>query len=322
MKAIRVHATGGAERLSYEDVPVPVPGRGEALVRHHAVGVNFIDIYHRTGLYPLPIPFTPGMEGAGIVDAVGEAAAEVAPGDRVAYAMNLGSYAEYTVVPAWKLVRIPDGLDFTAGAAAMLQGMTAHYLAYSTYPLRAGEWAVVHAAAGGVGLLLIQIAARLGAHVVATVSTPAKAELARQAGADRVVLYEDEDFVAAVKEATGGKGAHVVYDSVGKTTFEKGLECLRPRGMLALYGQSSGLVPPFELGTLAGKGSLYVTRPILGHYTSTPEELAWRAGDVLGWVKEGTLRLRIEHTWKLEDAAAAHRALESRRTTGKVLLIP
>jgi NADPH2:quinone reductase len=288
----------------------------------HAAGLNFIDVYFRTGLYKAAFPFTPGMEAAGVVDAVGEDVKLVRPGDRVAYAMNMGAYAEYALVNAWQLVKLPAEVDFPEGAAAMLQGMTAHYLAYSTYPLRSGETALIHAAAGGVGLLLIQVAKIVGARVIGTVSTEAKAELARAAGADHILLYETEDFEAAVKRITDGRGVDVVYDSVGKTTFEKGLNCLRRRGMMVLYGQSSGPVPPIDLSILNPKGSLYVTRPSLAHYTTTREELEWRAGDILKWMSDGRVKLRIDRTFALRDAGEAHRALESRRTAGKVLLIP
>jgi NADPH:quinone reductase len=322
MKAIRVRETGGAEKLVIEEVPQPAPGPGEACVQVKATGVNFIDIYHRTGVYAMPLPFTPGMEAAGVVTAVGEGVTSVSVGDRVGYAMSIGSYSESALVPAWKLVKLPDGVDFEAGAAAMLQGMTAHYLVFSTFPLRSGETALIHAAAGGVGLLLTQLAKRLGAKVIGTVSTAAKEELARSAGADEVIRYDEVNFLDVVKRLTGGRGVDVVYDSVGKTTFAGSLDCLRPRGMLVLYGQSSGLVPPFDPGLLAGKGSLYLTRPILGHYATTQEEIAWRAGEILSWIKGGELRLRVERTWPLAEAAEAHRALESRRTTGKVLLIP
>jgi NADPH2:quinone reductase len=322
MKAIRVHETGGIEKLQYEDLPVPSPGPGQARVALRAIGVNFIDTYHRRGWYKLPLPFTPGMEGAGVVDAVGEGVAAVRPGDRVAWAMSMGSYAESALVNANVLVRLPDGTDFLAGAAVMLQGMTAHYLAYSTFPLRSGETALVHAGAGGVGLLLTQIARMIGARIIATVSTPQKAELARNAGADHVILYDETDFEAEVKRITGGRGVDVVYDSVGKTTFDKSLNCLRPRGMMVLFGQSSGIVPPLDPGLLAAKGSLYLTRPTLGHYTLDREELEWRASDVLGWVAGGKLKLRIERTYPLSSAADAHRDLEGRQTTGKLLLLP
>ena len=322
MKAIRVHEVGGPEKLRYEDIPVPEPGAGQARIKVHAIGLNYIDVYFRTGLYKAPLPIIPGMEAAGVVDAVADGVTGIAPGDRVAYAMNMGAYAEYALVNAWQLVKLPPGADFQTGAAAMLQGMTAHYLAYSTFPLRQGETALVHAAAGGVGLLLVQLAKMIGARVIGTVSTDEKAALARQAGADEVILYEKEDFEAAVKRITEGRGADVVYDSVGKTTFEKGLNCLRRRGMLVLYGQSSGPVPPFELSMLNAKGSLYVTRPSLGHYAFTREELEWRASDVLKWIADGKLKLRIDRTYLLKDAAAAHRALEGRQTTGKVLLLP
>jgi NADPH2:quinone reductase len=262
------------------------------------------------------------MEGAGTVEAVGEGVATVSIGDRVAWAMNPGSYSEQLLVNAGLLVRLPAETDFRTAAAAMLQGMTAHYLAYSTFPLRAGETALVHAAAGGVGLLLTQMVKLIGATAIATVSTPRKAELARGAGADRVILYEETDFVTEVKRITGGRGVDVVYDSVGKTTFEKSLNCLRPRGMLVLYGQSSGMVPPLDAGILAAKGSLYLTRPVLSHYVLEREELEWRATEILGWIADGRLKLRIERTWPLSEAAEAHRALEGRQTTGKILLIP
>ncbi|MFH1574123.1 MAG: quinone oxidoreductase [Acidobacteriota bacterium] len=322
MKAIRVHEPGGPDRLKCEQVPLPEPGPGQARVKIHAVGVNFIDVYHRTGLYKMPLPFTPGMEAAGIVDAVGEQSADVSPGDRVAYAMSAGSYAEYSVVDTWNLVQLPEKTDFAEGAAVMLQGMTAHYLVFSTYPLRGGETALVHAAAGGVGLLLIQTAKMLGATVIGTVSTPEKAELARTAGADHVINYEKADFEAEVRRITGGTGVDVVYDSVGRATFEKSLRCLRRRGMLVLYGQSSGPVPPVELNTLSAGGSLYFTRPGLMHYVATRDELAWRAGDVLRWVANRRLKLRIDRTFALADAAAAHQALEGRQTAGKILLLP
>ena len=322
MKAIQVHETGGIEKLQYVDLPLPNPGPGQARVKLRAIGVNFIDTYHRRGWYKIPLPFTPGMEGAGMVDAVGDGVTTFRPGDHVAWAMSMGSYAEFALVNANLLVRLPEGTDFLAGAAVMLQGMTAHYLAYSTFPLRSGETALVHAAAGGVGLLLTQIVKMVGARVIATVSTRQKAELARNAGADHVILYEEADFETEVKRITDGRGVDVVYDSVGKTTFEKGLNCLRPRGMMVLFGQSSGMVPPTDPGLLASRGSLYLTRPTLSHYTLDKEELEWRASDVLGWVADGRLKLRMERTYPLNAAPDAHRDLEGRQTTGKLLLLP
>ena len=323
MRAIRVHEYGGPEVLQLEEVTLPEPGGGEALVTVEAAGVNFIDVYHRTGLYPGALPFTPGMEGAGVVEAVGPGVYEVEVGDRVAYAMERGSYAERAVVPAWKLVRLPESLDAEAGAAAMLQGMTAHYLTRSTYPLAGGERALVHAAAGGVGLLLVQMAARIGATVIGTVSTEEKASLAREAGADAVILYTEGDFAEEALRLTDGRGVHVVYDSVGQATFDQSLACLRPRGLLALFGQSSGPVPPIEPSVLAtGGGSLFLTRPGLAHYSADRGELLERAGDVLHWVATGELRLRIDRTYPLSEAAEAHRALEGRQTAGKVLLAP
>jgi NADPH2:quinone reductase len=322
MKAIRVEAYGGPENLVYRDVDKPAPKSGEALIRIEAAGINYIDVYHRTGLYPLPLPFTPGSEAAGLVEAVGADVSEVQVGDRVAYAMGLGSYAEYATVPASKLVKIPDGVDAQTAAAAMLQGMTAHYLVTSTYTLKRGDAALVHAAAGGVGLLLIQMAKRRGARVFGTVSTEEKAKLARDAGADEVIIYTAQDFQAEVRRLTDGKGVEVVYDSVGKTTFLKSLDSLAPRGLLALFGQSSGPVPPFDAALLAQKGSLFLTRPSLAHYTATREELLWRAGEIFSWIGAGELKLRIGKTFPLAEAAEAHRQLEGRETTGKVLLIP
>jgi NADPH:quinone reductase len=322
MKAIRVDSVGGPDRLVLQDVDAPRPREGEALVRLEAVGLNFIDVYHRTGLYPLPLPFTPGTEGAGTVEEVGAGVEDLKAGDRVAYAMAVGSYAEYAAVPAWRLVRLPDGVDAQRAAAAMLQGMTAHYLVTSTYQLKAGQTALVHAAAGGVGLLLIQMAKRIGARVIGTVSTEAKAALARAAGADEVVIYTEQDFLEEVKRLTGGRGVEVVYDSVGQTTYLKSLDSLAPRGLLALFGQSSGPVPPFDPALLAQKGSLFLTRPSLAQYSATRDELLWRAQDVLGWVASGELKLRVEKTFPLSEAAEAHRQLEGRATTGKVLLIP
>ena len=322
MRAIRVHEYGGPEVLQLEEVTLPEPGGGEALVTVEAAGVNFIDVYHRTGLYPGALPFTPGMEAAGVVEAVGPGVYEVEVGDRVAYAMERGSYAERAVVPAWKLVRLPEGLDAEAGAAAMLQGMTAHYLTRSTYPLAGGETALVHAAAGGVGLLLVQMAARIGATVIGTVSTEEKARLAREAGADAVILYTEGDFAEEALKLTDGRGVHVVYDSVGQATFDQSLACLRPRGLLALFGQSSGPVPPIDPSILATGGSLFLTRPGLAHYAADRGELLERAGDVLHWVATGELRLRIDRTYPLSEAAEAHHALEGRQTAGKVLLAP
>ena len=322
MKAIRVQAHGGQDVLRYEDVPDLKPQAGQALVKLHAIGVNFIDVYHRIGLYKLPLPFTPGMEGSGVVEAIGADVTEVQPGDRVAYAMAIGAYAERALVPSWQLVKLPADVDFSSAAAAMLQGMTAHYLTHSTYAIQRGDTILLHAAAGGAGLLIVQMAKHRGARVIGTVSTEEKARLARSAGVDEVILYTQTDFEAEVKRLTEGKGLPVVYDSVGKTTYEKSLNCLRPRGMLVLFGQSSGPVPPLDPGILAAKGSLYLTRPSLGHYSATREELLSRAGDVLDWVANGRLKLRIEKTMALSDAADAHRELESRRTTGKLLLIP
>jgi NADPH2:quinone reductase len=322
MKAIRVHEYGPAAVLKHEEISVPEPGRGQARVQIEAVGVNFIDIYQRTGLYQNPLPFTLGMEGAGVVEKLGDGVTEVKEGDRVAYAMELGSYAEYALVPAWKLAPVPRALESRSAAAVMLQGMTAHYLTHSTYVVKPGSLVLVHAAAGGVGLLLVQIAKRLGATVLGTVSTPQKAQIAREAGADQTILYTEIDFVTEVKRLTGGKGVHVVYDSVGQTTFDKSLDCLRPRGTLALFGQSSGPVAPLNLGVLAAKGSLFVTRPTLLHHASDREELLWRAGDLFGWLEKGELALRVEKTYPLGQASQAHRDLEGRRTAGKLLLIP
>jgi NADPH2:quinone reductase len=322
MRAVRVHQYGDPEVMKHDEIPVPEPKSGEARVKIEAIGLNFIDIYQRTGLYPLSLPFTLGREAAGIVDAVGSNVTEVKAGERVAYAMEPGAYAEYAVVPAWKLVPVPAKLDSRAAAATMLQGMTAHYLTHSTYPLKKGDAVLVHAAAGGVGLLLIQVAKRLGARVLGTVSNEDKARLAREAGADEVILYSRVDFAVEVKKLTEGAGVHVVYDSVGRTTFEKSLDCLRPRGYLALFGQSSGPVPEFDLGKLAAKGSLFVTRPTLLHYMSDRRELLERANDLFSWIAAGQLKLRIDKTFPLTEVAEAHRQLEARKTTGKVLLMP
>ncbi len=322
MKAIRVHAPGGSEAMKYEDVPEPQPKPGEAVVKIDAAGVNYIDVYYRTGGYKAELPLTLGVEAAGSVSAVGPNVTDVKVGDKVAYNGIAGAYAQYAAVPAAKLVVLPSGLSTRQGAAAMLQGMTAHYLACSTYPLKPGDTCLVHAAAGGVGLLLCQIAKMRGARVIGTVSTDEKAKLARDAGADEVILYTTQDFEAEVKRMTGGKLCRVVYDAVGKTTFDKSLNCLAPRGLLALYGQSSGPVPPLDLAILGAKGSLFITRPSLAAHTATREELLQRAGEVLGWIRDGKLRLRTEFEFPLKDAAEAHRALEGRKTTGKVLLIP
>jgi NADPH2:quinone reductase len=323
MKAIRVHTLGGPGVLRYEDVPDPEPGQGQALVRVEAAGVNFIDVYFRTGLYKGPaLPFVLGQEAAGTVATVGPGVTEVAVGDRVAYTGVHGAYAELAAVPAARLVKLPDGVSTRQGAAAMLQGMTAHYLACSTYPLKPGDVCLVHAAAGGVGQLLCQIAKLRGARVFGTTSTEEKARLAREAGADEVILYTQQDFAAEAKRLTGGRGVQVIYDGVGKTTFDKGLDALAPRGMMVLFGASSGPPPPFDPSILNTKGSLYLTRPSLGHYIAAREELMQRASDVLGWIAEGKLRLSIGLELPLADAAEAHRALEGRKTTGKVLLVP
>ena len=322
MKVIRVHETGGLDKLAYEDVPLPTPGPGQARVKIHAIGLNFIDIYYRTGLYKSPLPFIPGQEAAGIVDSIGEDVTTVKPGDRVAYAGTLGTYAEYALVKASQLVLLPDSLSFESAAAVVLQGMTAHYLTHSTFPLRKGETILLHAAAGGVGLLLIQIAKRIGAAVIGTVSTEEKAALAKEAGADHVILYTGTDFEQEVKRITSGAGVDAVYDSVGRTTFDKSLNCLKRRGMMVLFGQSSGPVPPFDLSALNAKGSLYITRPGLPHYTALRDELLWRAGDIFGWVADNSLKIRVDHIYPLTEAAKAQQALEGRKTSGKVLLKP
>ncbi len=320
MKAIRVHQTGGPEAMLLEDIPVPTPGEGQALVRLEASGVNFIDTYKRSGLYSVPTPFTVGEEGAGRVEVVGPGVHEVQPGDAVVYSNVQGGYAEYALVPADKLVKIPPGLEPKVAVAGMLQGMTAHYLVYSTYPLKAGETCIIHAGAGGVGLLLIQMAKMIGATVITTASSEEKRALAKEAGADYALPYEGFDQKA--REITGGKGVDVVYDGVGQSTWEGSLNSLRIRGMLALYGQSSGPVPPFNPQVLNQKGGLFLTRPSLWHYTQTREELLWRAGDVMNWALEGRLKVRIGAEFPLEQAAEAHRVLQGRETTGKVLLIP
>jgi NADPH2:quinone reductase len=322
MKAIQITQTGGPEALQLVDLPIPQPKANEAVVKIVAAGVNFIDIYLREGRYPAKVPFVLGQEAAGVVTAVGPEVKSFKPGDRVAWTGVLGSYAEYATVPADRLVPVPPGVSECDAAAAMLQGMTAHYLCHDTYPLKRGETALVHAAAGGVGLLLVQMAHYIGARVIGTVSTEEKAKLARQAGADEIILYVQADFEAETKRLTGGEGVNVVYDGVGKTTFDKGLNVLRPRGYMVLFGGSSGPVPPLDLIVLSQKGSLFVTRPTLVHYTATREELESRASAVFGMIAQGKLNLRIEHTYRLADAQQAHRDLEGRKTTGKLLLLP
>jgi NADPH2:quinone reductase len=322
MHAIRVHQPGGPDVLRYEELPSPEPKPGEALVQLDVAGVNFIDIYKRAGLYKIPLPATLGEEGSGKVVAVGDDVVDVRVGDRVAWASVLGAYAEYAVVPATRLVPLPSEISATHAAALMLQGMTAHYLACSTYALRPGDRCLVHAAAGGVGLLLVQIAKKRGARVIATVGSEAKAELAREAGADDIVIYTRQDFVQETKRLTDGRGVHVVYDSVGRTTFLPGLDVLVPRGTMVLFGQSSGPVGAIDPQLLNQKGSLYLTRPTLGHYVASREELLWRARELFTWVASAELKLRIGAEYPLRGAAEAHRALEGRRTTGKVLLRP
>jgi len=322
MKAIRVRETGGPEVLRVENVDDPIPGPGQALVRVEATGVNFIEIYNRKGIYKSPIPGTPGEEGAGTIAALGPGVTDFRVGDRVVSYNLKGSYAELALADADRLIAVPDEVTTRQAAAVMLQGMTAHYLVTSVYALQPGDTCLVHAAAGGVGLLLCQMAKRRNAIVIGTVSTEEKAALARAAGADEVILYTKQDFVAEVTRITGGKQVQVVYDSVGATTFEKSLQCLARRGMMALFGQSSGLVPPFDPLLLLRNGSLFLTRPTLAHYAATRDELVWRAGDVLGWVRDGSLDVRIDRAVPLAEAGDAHQALEDRRTTGKVLLVP
>jgi NADPH2:quinone reductase len=322
MKAIRIHAAGGPDVMRLDDVPQPAPKAGEALVKVDAAGLNYIDVYFRSGQYKAEYPLTLGLEAGGTVAAVGPNVSEVKVGDKVAYTGVPGAYAEFAVVPAARLVVLPAGVSTRHGAAAMLQGMTAHYLAISTYPLKAGDTCLVHAAAGGVGLLLCQIAKMRGARVIGTVSTDEKAKLAREAGADEVIIYTRQDFEAEVKRLTGNQGVQVVYDAVGKTTWEKSLNSLAPRGTMALYGQSSGPIGTIDPGILNTKGSLFLTRPSLNHHIASRAELTQRAGDVLGWIRDGKLKMRMEFEFPLKDAAAAHMALEGRQTTGKVLLVP
>ncbi len=322
MKALQVQKTGGPEALTLVDIPVPAPKPNEAVVKIAATGVNFIDIYFREGRYPAPLPFVNGQEGAGTVSAVGSDVKSLKVGDRVAYCGVQGSYAEYAAVPADRLVKVPEGVTDQQAAAAMLQGMTAHYLVHSAYPLKKGETALIHAAAGGAGLLLVQMAKMIGARVIGTAGSEEKARLAKDAGADEVILYTQKDFEEETKRLTGNKGVDVVYDGVGKTTFDKDLNILRPRGYLALFGGSSGPVPPFDPIKLSQKGSLFLTRPSLMHYVATREELEHRANDVLGWIAAGKLKLRIAHIYKLADAHQAQRDLEGRKTTGKLILVP
>jgi NADPH2:quinone reductase len=322
MKAIRVHENGGPEALQLDEVPVPEPGAGEARIKVAAAGLNFIDVYQRMGIYSLKVPFIPGGEAAGVVEAVGPDVADMAPGDRVAYAMHTGSYCDYAIIPTWKLVPVPDEIDLELAAAVLLQGLTAHYLVYSTYELGPEDTTLIHAAAGGVGHLLVQIAKQQGARIIATVSNEEKAELARGDGADEIVLYTQTDFEAETKRLTDGRGVDVVYDSVGVDTFEKSLNCLRPRGYMVLYGASSGPVPPMDPQVLNQKGSLYLTRPSLGVYMADREELLWRANDLFTMMAEGQLNVRVDQTFPLAEAGDAHRYLEGRQTKGKVLIIP
>ena len=322
MKAIQIAQTGGPEVLTLAELPIPTPGPGQVLIKIAAIGVNFIEIYYREGRYKAPLPLIPGSEAAGTVEKLGPDVTGFSIGDSVASVGVLGSYAEYALVSAAQLIKVPAGLDLKQAAAALLQGMTAHYLLYGAFSLKSGDTALIHAAAGGTGQMLTQMASALGARVIATVSTQAKAELARAAGADEVILYTEADFEAEVKRLTNGRGVDVVYDSVGKTTFEKSLSCLRPRGMLVLFGGSSGAVPPFDLIQLSAKGSLFITRPKLQDYVATRGELEERAGAVLNWIVEGKLKLRTEHNYPLVEAAQAQIDIASRNTTGKLLLIP
>ncbi len=321
MKAVYIEQTGGPEVLKFGEQPMPKPGKGEALVKIAAAGVNFIDTYHRSGLYKLPLPTVLGMEGAGTVEVVGEGVTEFKPGDRVAFGTVRGGYAEYLAAPVAQLVAIPEGVDFKQAAAAMLQGMTAHYLTQSTFPLKAGQTALVHASAGGTGRLIVQMAKLAGARVIGTAGSAEKAKLAREAGANEVILYNETDFAAEAKRLTGGVGVDVVYDSVGQATFQKSLDSLRPRGMMVVFGNASGAVPAMEPLLLMQKGSLFLTRPMLGHHVATRSDLEWRSGEVFDWIAGKQITLRVEHTYKLADAAQAHRDLEGRRTTGKLVLI-
>ncbi|HEU0142377.1 MAG TPA: quinone oxidoreductase [Bryobacteraceae bacterium] len=322
MKAIQVTEVGGPERMQLAEVPMPKPGPGQAVVKIAASGINYIDVYYRTGLYKAELPVILGMEAAGIVEATGADVTEVSVGDKVAYAMDRGSYAEYAVVPAWHLAKVPDGLELELAAAVMLQGMTAHYLTHSTFPLKEGDTALIHAAAGGAGLMTVQMAKMRGARVIGTCSTEAKASIAKNAGADDVILYTEQDFESEVRRLTNGRGVDVVYDSVGKETFLKSLSCLRPRGMMVSFGNASGAVPPVEPLLLSQKGSLFLTRPNLAAYTATREELMWRAGDVLSWTAQKKLAVHIHQVYTLDEAPRAHQELEARKTSGKLLLKP
>jgi NADPH2:quinone reductase len=322
MYAIRIHEYGDASKLSYEEVPVPEPNAGEVRVKVQATGLNFTEIYQRKGWYPNPLPFTPGAEFAGTIDALGDGVTDLRPGDRVGTASGLNGYAEYAIAPVDRLVHVPEPIPMEQAAAVLLQGITAHYLTSSTYALKPGDTVLVHAAAGGVGQLLVQISKKLGARVIATVSTDEKARIAREAGADEVILYSQQDFEAETKHLTGGKGVEVVYDGVGKDTFAKGLNCLKPRGLMALYGQASGPVEPINPQILNQKGSLFLTRPTMGHYLLTREELLWRVGDLFHWIDSGELKVRIDRTFPLKEASTAQSYMEERNTKGKVLILP
>lgn len=322
MQAIQITQTGGPEVLVYAEAAKPSPKAGEVLISVEAIGINFIDVYFREGRYPSPLPFIPGQEAAGTVVAAGDGVTSVKVGDRVAWCGVGGTYAEFAVAPATRVVAVPDDVTTAQAAAVMLQGMTAHYLSHATYRIKAGDEVLIHAGAGGTGLLLTQMAKKLGARVFTTVSTEEKAELSRAAGADETILYTQVDFVAEVKRLTEGRGLPVVYDSVGKSTFEGSLSCLQSRGTMVLFGGASGAVPPFDLIRLSTMGSLYVTRPTLKDYIASHEDLAMRARDVFRWIADGSLKLRIEHVYPLKDAAQAHRDLEARKTTGKVMLTP
>ena len=322
MKAIQIHQTGGPEVLTVAELPIPTPGPGQVLIKIAATGVNFIEIYFREGRYKAPLPLIPGSEASGVIEQLGDGVEGFVVGDRVASTAVQGSYAEYALVPTAQLVHVPAGLDLKLAAAAILQGMTAHYLSHATYPLKAGDTALIHAAAGGTGQLLVQMAHAIGARVIGTVSTPAKAELAKSAGADEVILYTEADFETETMRLTDGRGVDVVYDSVGKTTFEKSLNCLRPRGMMVLFGGSSGAVPPFDLIQLSTRGSLFVTRPTLKDHIAARADLETRAGAVFDWSTAGKLKVRAEHTYALANAAQAQIDIASRNTTGKLLLIP